>query len=441
MRYNPVDPVLAVTLCLLLTACLPASAESEYALWADYYAWRKVDAHAEAQQAALELVEFTRSRHGEHSAQFGKALAELGVTQVLLGQYDEAFKGLSRAELILKQQLPLYSAELLSPLTFLGSALQAVERHEEALDAFTRAQHITHRLWGAHNDTQIRIVYAKADSLQALGRLQDAEHLQHTAYQLQRTNYGVRSTEAIEASARLGNWLRSIGAYHEAIRHFHGAIDEIQGSGPDIPEAYPLLRGMAHAYRGGYRGRYARSMYQRILAMMAEHPDRFSLDERIGAYLDYGDWAMQRYHEGEAVEQYEQAWSLAEAAGPDGKRWIEYLANPQLVRFGEMAPFDVSGGNEFIAFEFNLSDDGRPRKVKVVDHGAAKRASYEARRHFPKEVRFRPPIIDGEAVPLEALTSTMYVLPAHTLLEPEPVDSPQRLTDQPAEFVTFEVGR
>ena len=398
-------------------------------LWQEYYGWRQAKEPDKAHAVAQRLLELAAASHGEESLEYGKALAEVGITEVLL-EKPAALDHLDRAESILKEHLPIYSEELIVPFTFLGSALQSAGRHRDAMRAFTRGQHITHRLWGTSNQAQLRVLYAKAESAQALGDIDQAEQLQRAAYKLVRQHYPAASVEHIEAAAYLGTWLRSVGDYHGSISHFHAALSEVQGDGPDLPEAYPLLQGMAHAYRGGYRGRYARTMHQRVVDLMAAHPDWFTLDQRMHAHLDYGDWLMQRYFEGDAIEQYQSGWQLASESGPAGRVWLDHLSRPQLVRYGEMTPRDLDGSNRYMTFRFDLTDDGRPRRVRAQDHGADTRETHEARRAFPDKVRYRPAIVDGRAVALRAQEITMYVLPEDVLLEPTPVAAPGRLTEQ-----------
>ena len=237
-------------LLLLLTFLLTTSSHAqglldkapdlitEAELWQEYYGWRQAGDIFKAHEAALQLMSASATRHGQKSAEFGSALGEVGVTEVLLERYDDALLHLTKSEDILHDQLPLYSEKLISPLTFLGSALQSAGRHEDALDAFSEAQHITHRLWGTHNREQIRIAYAKADSAQALGDPVQAEALHRHAYKLHRINYGETSPQAIEASARLGTWLRSTGEYLRSINHFHQSLTELQGDGPGARRSF-----------------------------------------------------------------------------------------------------------------------------------------------------------------------------------------------------------
>lgn len=399
---------------------------TEDELWQDYYTSRAEKNVERAHEVANWLLTRAREKHGRDSLEFGQALAEVGVTQVLLERYGEALANLRQAEDILDRNAPLYSEKLLSALSFLGSALQKNGRHKEAIRAFTRAQHLTHRLWGTKNKEQVPLAYAKAESHQAIGELYQAEQLQRYALNLYRANYGEKSPEAIAASARLGTWLRSTGDYHGSLYHFRMALAELHGKGPDVPESYPLLLGLAHAYRGGYRGRYARSTHQRILDLVESQPEQFSLDQRINAHLGFGDWLMQRYYERKAVRQYEAAWKLANEAGADGQSWMEEFSNPKLVRYGDMAPHDIVGANQYVKFKFDVKADGRARRVKVTEYDCDGRDQYIARLVFPNQIRYRPAIVDGRAVTRADQTSTMYLLTEATPLEPASVNPPTR---------------
>ncbi len=141
---------------------------------------------------------------------------------------------------------------------------------------------------------------------------------------------------------------------------------------------------------------------------------------------------MQRYFEGKAVDQYEAAWTIANAAGPDGAHWLPQFAQPQLVRYGEMAPRDLGGEDRQVTFQFRLTDDGRVRGAKVVDASADSRDSSRARQNFPNLTRYRPAIVEGQAQPMAMMTATMYLLPDGLALEPAPVAAPARLTSRNA---------
>lgn len=403
------------------TSAKPASSGDEGDLWQDYYGWRELDDIEQAHAVAGRLVKQAEEHLGKRSIGYAQALAELGATHVLLGRGTQGLVMLKQAESILARQTPLFSQELLTILEHLGAALQATGRHSEAIDAFTRAQHLTHRLWGTTNKEQIDLAYARADSLQAVGEHAKAERLQRFVYELHRTHYGDRSTEAIKASARYGTWLRNTGNYHESLYHFKMALAELHDGGPDTPESIPLLHGLAHAYRGGYRGRYAGSMHKRVIEVVATFPDRFTLDERVRAHLDYGDWLMQRFYERRAVRQYETAWQLASDSGAAGESWLEVLSKPKLVRYGEMAPRDISGANRYVSFQFDLKADGRARRIKVKDFNCTGRDRYLAKLIFPSDVRYRPAIVDGRAVPHAGQTETMYLIPMQEAIEAAPL--------------------
>ncbi len=432
---------LIATCCLLLAANLALATNLDSA-WAKFYEHRDAREYVQALIAADALVTATAPL-GTRSLEHGKALAERGMTQLLLGNTRAALADLEQADAIYADALPIYSEELIAALSYMGAALQSLGRSEDAMVALIRAQHITHRLWGTDNREQIPIVKALAAFQQTQGDLSQAESLMRFAVKLAHTHYGENKPEGIAATAELGAWLRSTGQYHEAISELNSALDKLQPGDSDSVLAYPLIKGLAHAYQGGYRGRFARSMFERMLKLQDENPQQFSLDQRIGAHLQFGDWLMQRYFESAAVEQYTAAWRLADMAGPDGAQWKRQLASPSLVRYGEMSPNKMSAENRFVDFRFVIRDDGRPAQVEITNHKASVRQRSESLKAFRDEIRFRPAIVDGIAMEQTDVDQKMYMLPDGVLIEPEPIDAPARLTNavgkDPVE--TFELQR
>lgn len=414
----------------------PGVGDDSAELWDRYFEAREGGRSDDALEMAIRLRDLAEAENGNTSTEYAVALAEVGISRLLREDHDLAYADLTLAEDLLAGQLPLYSEKLIRALTFLGASLSNRGRYDEALQAYSRAQHITHRQWGTENDAQIPLTYAKADVLQALGDRHLANEQQQLAVKLHRVNHGETSPQAIAAAARYGTWLRSLGEYDGAIAVFHEALSEVQGRGPDRPESLPLLRGMAHAYRGGYRGKFARGMYERIIELMESQPEAFSVDQRVEARLVFGDWLMQRYFERQAVAQYEAAYAVAAAAGPDGAHWLPQFAEPQLVRYGDMAPFKVAGDDRQVTFQFRVTDDGRIRSAKVSETSAGSRDSSRARQQFPKLTRYRPAIVDGKARGEDTMTTTMYLLPDGVALEPEPVAAPARLTSRDAVAVS-----
>ncbi|MFK7954697.1 MAG: hypothetical protein AB8B96_01250 [Lysobacterales bacterium] len=400
-------------------------------LWNSYFIARELGERDEALALAMRLRDAVLAQHGAVSEDYGMALTEVGISRLLVGEHGPAFADLTAAEGLLKERLPLYSQKLIRAMTFLGAALHSQDRFEEALDAYSRAQHISHRIWGADNDTQIPITYAKAATLQALGSIEGADKQYGLGWKLNRKQFGVASPQAIAAAARYGTWLRSVGEYDAAISLFHDAISEVQADGVDQPIALPLLRGMAHAYRGGHRGKHARGMYQRIIRLMDREPGAFSVDQKMDVRLAFGDWLMQRYFEKPAVAQYEAAWVIARDAGPDGAHWLAQFEQPQLVRYGEMSPTDLTGDSEPVTFEYEITQDGRIKRPRVVESSASSRASSRARKRFPELTRFRPAVVDGQAQGEAVVTTTMFLLPAGVAIEPAPIAAPKRLTVGP----------
>lgn len=352
-----------------------------------------------------------RSRFGAASAEHGRALAALGVTQFLGGEEQAAIPHLKDALRILRDRGGLYSTDLVTPYFFLGLALQRRGALEAGADALSRAQLVVQRAHGNNSAQQLPLIYAKAHGAQQRGELLSAEYLHRFAYKIHRAAYGETSPEAIAAADRLGRWLRSVGDYKGALSHYRTAMIELQGKrGPDRPEVLPLLRGKANAYLGGPFARRSFRLHARIVALMAAHPDTFSRDQHIAALVEYGDLLMRFSYERAATRRYEAAWAVADGGGEDYGHWKEYLDEPQIVRYTSLIPVPRDAADvRYFELEFDVSFDGRPKDIELADSNASGQLQFYVPNLFRNQVRFRPRIVAGEAVRAHDHSITMQI--------------------------------
>ncbi|MDX1569617.1 MAG: tetratricopeptide repeat protein [Xanthomonadales bacterium] len=363
--------------------------------------------------ASIDLLEAdvrqTESLFGPDSANHGRALAKLGVTRFLGGDRKAAVADLERAVRILSGAEGLYDRQLIAPYFFLGLALQSVGDPEAGADALSRAQQVAQRADGSHSEDQIPILYAKAHGEQQRGNLLVAENLHRTAYKLHREAYGDLSPEAIGAADRLGRWLRSIGDYTGALSLYRSAMIELQGKrGPDVPAVLPLLLGKSNAYLGGPFSRRSFKMHQRVIKLMKKHPDVFSRNRLIAALVEYGDLLMRFSYERAATRRYVEAWEVADAGGSAYADWKAYLAEPRIVRFNSLIPASRSEEEaDYFRLVFDISFDGRPKEIELADSDAPGELQFYVPNIFRNQVRFRPRIIDGEAVRTDDHSITM----------------------------------
>ena len=325
-----------------------------------------------------------------HDLEHGAALFLEEQPAAALPLLEAAVEGLESA--------PEASADLVTALGFLGAAHHRLANHEKALTLLARARALARRLEGEHNRTQLPLVYVEAESLRALGRTAEAEERQRLAVELVARHYGEDSTEAALALGRLGEWHYGMGNREEALRLFSRAIEKAEAAAlPDPAALLPLLQGMAVAQLAAGRvPERALPLLERMVTLTDS--EDFDAGTRIEARLLYGDLLMSFSREAEAIAAYREAWAVADAAGK--RDWLARLAEPALAA-GQLKPVDTAPeGRDYFVIRYDLSADGRPGRVVLVESNASVMMSDWARQRF-REMRFRPPLVNGEPRALE----------------------------------------
>ena len=286
--------------------------------------------------------------------------------------------------------------DLVTPLGFLGAALHDLQRHEKALQALARARAIAAEHEGPLNRTQLPLIYVEAESLRALGRIDEAESRQREAVDVVRSHHGADSMEAALALGRLAEWLAGQRRHDESLILFSRAIKQAHeaAGGNDSPEMLPLLQGMAVAQlASGNVPERALSLVQRMVEVADAH-EGFDTGTRIEARLLLGDVLMRFSREAQALTVYQQAWTLADAAGDDD--WLQKLAQPRKAA-GRLDPVDqVPERGRYYRLQYDLLADGRPANARLLETNASPTIADWALQQF-REMRFQPAIVAGRA--------------------------------------------
>ncbi|MFK7956044.1 MAG: tetratricopeptide repeat protein [Lysobacterales bacterium] len=337
---------------------------------------------------------------GAASVEVARERARLGALHYLNREPLKAVIQLKMAVPPLEQTLGIFNHQLVEPLGYLGLSQQLLEQHEAAADTLTRAQHITHRASGTLNESQIPLVYSKADSLQAQGEWWQAEQLQYTVYRLHKHNFGVDAPETLGAMNQLGTWLTRAGRTKTALSLYRSGLKDLKDAeGNDTPAMAPLMEGMARAFlfSRGIRGR-SLNLLLRVQKLTAQHPDHFGPADQLMANLQLADTLMLFSLERDAMPYYLAAWNtIQETAGLSDWEHNQF-SQRQLVSgpFEELTEQQASTRKHF-QFSFDLRKDGRPSNVKLVSTSASPTLALPTLATF-RAVRFRPQFSDGEAI-------------------------------------------
>ena len=103
-------------------------------------------------------------------------------------------------------------------LNNVGSTLDGLGRHEEALTHKTKAREIYRKLFGEHHPFFALIVNNIGETLSALGHYEDACDLQKQALEIFRTLFSNPHPKVVISLNNLGQRLRELGGYQEAVK-------------------------------------------------------------------------------------------------------------------------------------------------------------------------------------------------------------------------------
>ncbi len=370
-----------------------------------YQNYMQAEQFDEAIDAARAGLQLTVAEFGPNHVETVDYLNDLGNALLQTGEPGEARVAFEQSVAIVKNQMGVFNPALIEPLHGLGVALQRLGEHDQAISSFQYAQHVTHREEGVNSLSQIRTIDAASRSMMRLQRWREAENLQLLVYKLYRRAYGSEDVGTIPGMYRLAHWYKEVGDYRQARVILRDTL-EIQEReyGPDVPEMIPGLRGLAAAYleENGPDAIKGLRAQQKMLNILAAHPDRFSLDDKIQAHLEMGDWFVQFNEEEDAWEQYRHAWVLAQEANDSPRDWNAYFERPHLIYPGatialETIGYGRAGEEVYYDFEFTIGANGRPQQISVLGtnlHGQTRVTAIQAFRY----ARFRPRIVDGQAV-------------------------------------------
>ncbi|MEM9530731.1 MAG: tetratricopeptide repeat protein [Pseudomonadota bacterium] len=361
--------------------------------------------YPEAVEAAATGLELARTELGDGHIDTVPYITDLGNALLRNGQPGEARIQFEKSITVLRDKAGIFHEDLVEPLTGLGLAFQDMAEHDQAIDSFNYAQHVTHRVEGVYNLDQVRIIEATASSFAAQERWLEAENLQLLIYKLYRRNFGDGSDEALPGMYRLARWYQQVQDYRQSRVIYRRAIKNLSAKyGEDSPKLIPALKGIAGAYleENGPDAIKGLRASEEILAIMNANPDEFSLEQRILAHLEMGDWFVQFNRSEESWSQYRAGWELAQSDLTSDRDWIAYFDRPHLIYPGAKLGLEVIGygrvGDEvYYDFEFTIARSGRPEEIQIIGtnlHGQTRGVALQAFRF----ARFRPRIVDGATV-------------------------------------------
>lgn len=366
--------------------------------------------HEQALEVAERSVRDTEQEFGAEGAELIQPLFDLAKVQDVTGEYAAAEATYDRVITLIEAADGTYDGELIPPLSGLGDVYLSQERYGEAIEAFQRARHIWHRVDGINTLEQLEVLDQLTEGFVGANELQEANRAQIRAFRISEHHYGPGHLDTVPAMRKLGDWFLRTGQHPNAIILYQRAVIILEREfGADDPQLVPVLTGLAAA-RGadGYRPGEAEVALERVVDIVESMPAA-TVEERVTALVNLGDWYIQDNEAQAARERYRRAWNLLDGTEELVLRRDELFGQPVNLAFPPMpnyvpippTPFQEidfrSLDERYVDVEFTVGEDGRVSDVKIADADAPLAHTFYVRRRM-YEALYRPRLVDGEPV-------------------------------------------
>lgn len=378
--------------------------EDRMTAYASFVTAMEEDDWEEATDWAELVVDLTEDEYGPDHEEMITPLNNMAVAQMRSGRYKLAETTFVRSLNIIDTQLGIFHPRLVNPLVGLGTLLNTLGRHDDAMESFRRAQHVQHRETGVMGMDQIATVNAISQTHMLKGEYLEARNARLFGLRIERHTHGPESAEYSDALSRLGRWYLRSGMFSLARLAYVDAITVMEAAkGPNDRALIKPLRGLANAIRRelGARKKPGTAALERIVQIEAQSPEATPQDV-IQAELDLADWTMQHGKPRDAVARYQRIWNLLqEADGVDDDLQSAFDRPVRLTRMpyvptDAMSPLE-DGGTHFARYQFTVTEEGRTADVEVVDSTLSPAARNMAKRTM-RGARYRPRLVEGVPV-------------------------------------------
>lgn len=419
-----------------------------------YYDTAQFDEALPLAQRVVELAE--AGPHPDREAPI--AYNNLGATQYHLADYAAAAVSYQKSLELLEATQGISSRRLIIPLAGLGTVFAAQDQHALAAAHFSRALAVSRRADGLFNLAQLPLIEQAAMSLHALTDYTGAERERLYALKIVEQNFGYGDPRTLPQLLELARFYEGLREFIAARMMYTRARDvTMQESGGFSPDAIRALIGIARTHRLQYAvnpeafesqqpahdavtGAVAGQTYNdlrlqppsrersglragrtalELLRAASDPPPQLLID----TLTELGDWYQTTSRLNLALPFYEEVAGLV-AANPE-RGLIDPLRAPRMVYY--RPPLAASRGlstptGEYrirrAVFEFEVSQDGVPDKIAVIESDMSEAQLAQSRRALARAI-YCPRFEDGKAVASGGVRFTSEWTEAH---EPETAD-------------------
>jgi len=337
----------------------------------------------------------------------------------ILKQADEILDAMRAGELaidLIERDGGVFDPALVEPLVFLARLEQDNGNHPAAMMRLNRAQHIVHRADGVMSHQQLPIMTHMIRSYAATKQRSMTNLMIEQAYAIRLRNLDKNSVESVPVILEQAKIRTMSGHYRKARELIYLGLEILEESIPENdPRFFEALNELASVryveqLSGGYgistyrlgRKEGARSL-QRMLAIMEEHPDEFSLLRRAEIYIWMGDWYMITRKARLSDEPYRNAWNILADQENATKLLAKYFGQPRRLRYSKPIPprsgpgmYEVYYGR-FAEVSFSVNENGQVREVKLGNSNSPAAMNLRMRWAVQAAI-YRPRYVDAQPV-------------------------------------------
>lgn len=284
----------------------------------------------------------------------------------------------------------------------MGHARLQMGQYGPAVEALGTALQ-SHRInQGLYSAAQLDVLHSLAVALQALGRNEDANEIQHRRMAVAERVYAQDAPALAHIHALGGRWFLDAGRTGESMRLYTRALRLIEETDEEDPRLIEPLLGLAlvgSVHRRDPDEMPIAGVPQPGSALaraerLAENRRGGSAAQRAAELTRVGDAYHLLGRRDAAMRLYVGAADLLAAEGIASP-----FGQPAFLRLQVPQPAPVDGGGEVLA-EFGVETNGRTRDVRIVEARPATLPPTVAASlsRALRQARLRPRIVNGEAV-------------------------------------------
>jgi tetratricopeptide (TPR) repeat protein len=339
-------------------------------------------------------------------------LAALARIQSELRRHDDAEDNYLEAIELLESAQGEFSMSLVEPYRGLGRAYIKAARYPEAITALESAQHVSQRNLGLFNVEQAPLIDDITTAYLGIGDTVEARKLQLERLDNAVKRFGAGDSRVIPYRYQLADYYQRSRLTVSAREQYEEVLKSQEAQlGATSPGLLSPLRQLVRIdlMMAQNEEEDART---KLVKILDENSDIDPVERGL-SLATLGDWAIVANDPVAAREYYSQAWA-ALSAKPDVDV-AAFFAKPSMIDF--IAPLNAvdraTRSRPYswaqIAFNFDVSADGRPFNVETVGRQGGEPSVIETRYNRRlREAHFRPRIAGGQPVATDNVQFTHY---------------------------------